>query len=347
MELKIANEEDSGLWDEIVETSSYGTIFHIWKFLKIMEKHTVKKSIFGRSKAVLYPIIAFKGSNPIGIFPVYLYGDGFIKLALSPPTRVECLYLGPLLLSYDLMKQSKRESTLLKFQKEMDRFIFSEIKPNYLSFHISPGILDSRPFKWTGYSVKPRHTYLIDLSHGIDDIWKGFQRELRKKIDKAIRGGVVVKEGSKKELGYIYESLSKRRHEQGMGMTSPPEYIKEIYCSFRDKINILVAKKGEQYLGGIVNLSYKDKVASWIGTAKSSNGFNSNELLLWESIKLAQKKDFRYYEIMDADPQSLYHFKKQYTGDLITCLSCDKYSPESIKLLEVLYRTIKSSYKIS
>ena len=342
--VKIAGEEDKELWNNLVEKSPYGTIFHTWEFLRVMERYTSKKIGGSRYKGILYPLIAFRGSTPLGILPIYLYNHRFIKFALSPPIRVECLYLGPILPNYETLKNSKRESTLLKFQEEMDKFIFRKFKPNYTSLHLPLGMLDSRPFKWTGYEVEPRHTYILDLSEGLEDIWKGFHKELRRSISKSAKSGLIVENGFQEELEYIHKSLSKRRHEQGKGMTSSVEYLQEIFNSFRDNLKILVAKKDEEYTGGIINLSYKDKLVFWIGAPKVSTSSNSNELLLWESIKLAKEQGFRYYEILGADHPSLYTFKTKFNSNLVTFLSCKKYSPESIKLLAVLYRTIKISH---
>ena len=47
MEITIASDADQPLWDDIVVNSSEGTLFHTWKWLKIMEKHNSKKSISG------------------------------------------------------------------------------------------------------------------------------------------------------------------------------------------------------------------------------------------------------------------------------------------------------------
>ena len=110
MDIKIANESDSKKWDSIVENSPHGTIFHTWKWLKIVEKHT---------KTGLYPLIGLKGEAPVGIFPLY-YKKQLIKIVFSPPPKALLLYLGPIIVNYDKLKQSKVESTYIKFQKKVN-----------------------------------------------------------------------------------------------------------------------------------------------------------------------------------------------------------------------------------
>ena len=43
MELKIADETDQQNWDAIVERSPNGTLFHTWKWLKLLEKYSSLK----------------------------------------------------------------------------------------------------------------------------------------------------------------------------------------------------------------------------------------------------------------------------------------------------------------
>ena len=342
LNLKIAEEEDSELWDELVEGSPHGTIFHNWKFLKIMEKHTRKRMMGTRSRGILYPLLVLKGSTPIGIIPLFYYENFFIKSILSPPLGVECLYLGPLLKEYGTMKQSKKEVVLVQFQKALDEFINTKFKPHIISLHLSPGILDSRPFKWTGYKVELRHTYVVDLAGGVDYVWKQFSKTLRGNINKSLDLGISVEEGSTEELEFIYNSLKKRRMEQGMNPTTSINYLTSVYQQFKNNLKILIAKHNGKPVGGLINLYYKDKVLFWVGAPKISGGINSNEILLWESIKLAYKNGFTYYELMGANHPSLYKFKTKFNGNLITSLSCKKYPQASIRVLEVLYRAIES-----
>jgi hypothetical protein len=43
IELRVAEKNEGKSWDRMVEASTYGTIFHTWKWLKIIEKHTKSK----------------------------------------------------------------------------------------------------------------------------------------------------------------------------------------------------------------------------------------------------------------------------------------------------------------
>ncbi len=108
MRVEIAKEEDGEEWDKLVEASPHSTIFHTWKWLKIMEKYSWMKTVMKkRVKCKLYPVIGLKGEMPIGVFPLFLYNFSLFRMVASPPSKVEVYYLGHVLVDYDKSKQDK------------------------------------------------------------------------------------------------------------------------------------------------------------------------------------------------------------------------------------------------
>jgi len=331
--------KDRKLWEEIVKSSTLTTIFHKWDWLKIMEKYSTKRILRRRYKARFYPLVISDGETPIGVFPIFFY-KGLAKFVCSPPSAVEDLYLGPVIANYDALKQSKRESRLFSLVKEVDSFIRSELNPNFTLFITSPNLVDSRPFKWLGYEVEPRHTYILKLTN-MEEIWGSFHRSLRRGIEKARRGGLVVKEGSEDDLKHIYDLLRERNR-----IHAPKEFVLEVYKKFYPNIRVFIAEKDGEKLSGIVNICYNEKVSFWIGSPKFSyKGINPNELVFYESIKWAKENGFKYYEIMGADDLSLFEFKRKFNGDLVTFFTARKYSPRFVKIVEAIYRTIKPRYE--
>ncbi len=332
---------DGKEWDRLLESAIQGSIFHKWDFLQIMGKHSLKRIAGRELKARLYPLVAYKGDEPVGLYPFYVYDFFSVKFVSSPPEHVESLYLGPVLLDTDQTKPGKKEKNLIDLQKEADHFIHKNIKPVATVLNIHPGISDSRPFKWTGHAVEPRHGYLLDMASGTDAVWKGLHTGLRRKISKALGDGISVEEGAARDLASIHQSLAQRRAEQGMAMTSSLDYLQDVCKTFGGNVDIRIASKDGKYLGGIVNLLYKDTAHSWVGSAKTSNETGANELINWESMKYACEKKYLYYAIMGADSPNLYPFKAQYNGRLITNLSCRKYQPGFLKVVETAYKAFK------
>jgi hypothetical protein len=329
IEVRLAEKDEVVEWDSLVEASLYGTIFHTWKWLKIMEKHT---------KSKLYPFIGLRGDLTIGIFPLFYQKKGFVKAVFSPPPHLAVPYLGPVLTYSNQTRQNKKISIFREFPKQVDDFIFSELTPNYVLIRLPEGPIDSRPFKWTGYQVEPEYNYIFDLTKGEDMLFKNFRKDLRQTITRTSKRGVLVKEGSLEELIFIYNSLVKRYKEQNKIFYLSKEYLIDIYNSFYPQnLKIFAALCDGKLCGGAVTLCYKNKIISWLGSAKTDiSGTSPNDLAQWEAMKWACKHGFRYYEEIGANTQRLDYFKSKYSPNLSIYFSAKKYSFMA-KLAETAY----------
>ncbi|NJD77604.1 MAG: GNAT family N-acetyltransferase [Candidatus Methanoperedens sp.] len=332
LELKIADENDALLWDKVVESSSHGTIFHTWKWLKIVEKHT---------KCRLYPLIGAKESTIIGICPVFYQTFWGIKRVESPPPRMALPYLGPIIVDYDKFKQSKRESIYTEFIKNMDKFISSNLKPNYTYIALTPS-LDPRPFKWTNYKVHALFDYNLNMEKGEEAVWQNFDKPARDHIKKANKENICFKEGTEEDLHYIYDSLVTRYKEQNKYVTVPEKYLFDIFNNYYpENMRIFIAKSGENNVGGIVSLLYKDTIYFWIGAAKSDLKVASpNDMIHWEGMRWGCNHGFKYYEETGANEERLCRFKSKYNPELMTRFTATKYSSYMYLLAEKAYTKV-------
>ncbi|HEY9246600.1 MAG TPA: GNAT family N-acetyltransferase [Candidatus Methanoperedens sp.] len=335
IDIKIADEKDMEQWEEAVSSSSYATIFHTWKWLNIAKKHT---------NLELYPLMAYRGTTLVGIYPVFLKRKGFVKIAFSPPPKAYLLYLGPVILNYENLKQDKKESVFRQFQEEVDKYLFSELKCNYVRIRTSPGLFDSRPFRWSGYEIEPLYTYRINLSRGQDNVWDQFDRKLRVDINKAVREGVVIEEGTKDDLEFIHGSLSRRYVEQGFNPSDYCKYLSELFDEFHPhNMKIFIATYKGEKVGGTISLCYKDVVYLWVGVPKSDlKGISPNDLVQWEAIKWACNNGFKYYEEMDAgDDPRLTYFKSKYNPELVIWYSAVRYSAYAYRIADKSIRRLR------
>ncbi len=334
IELQIAEENEREKWDMLVENSPYGTIFHTWEWLKIMEKHVNMK---------LYPIIGMKGSNIIGIYPLFLHRNFILRYVFSPPPWVAVPYLGPVILEYEKLKQDKRESVFIAFQRKVDEFIREEMKAHYSLIKTAPGILDARPLKWNGYIVEPIYNYVIDLRKGADFAWKMFKRELRKNISIAQKKGISVREGSRDELEWIYETIVTRYEEQNRKTSLSKGYLIDLFNTFHPQnMKIFVAKYNGELISGAIKICYKNKLLSWIGHAKTELRGIPNDLLQWEIIKWATEHGLEYYELVGANTERLCLYKSKYNPSLSICFSAKKYNTFFAKFVEYAYLTVRN-----
>jgi len=338
--LKICDDQKE--WDSLVEKSPHGTIFHTWKFLKIMENHS-KIRVFGNNyRSKLYPMIGLRGSNPIGIYPLFYYDSFFIRYVFSPPLGTGVTYQGPLIVYYDNLKQSKKESYLIDLQKSLDKFITLKLRSNFIKVRTSPGLIDARPFLWSNYTVELLYNYEINLQNRLDEILNSFPKSRRKNIKRTEKSGLSVSEGSKKEIEFVFESLKNRYQAQSINPELDKYYLFNVYKAFySDNLRVFVVKKDERYLAGVVLLMYNKRVHVWLGCTKTSiSGLYPNDLLLWECIKWAHNEGYEIFELTWANTYRLCRYKSRYNPLLSLYFSCEKYSP-FISFLHSIKKKIK------
>jgi len=333
--IKILDTNNEKIWDDIVFSSSCGTLFHTVKWLRVAEKQT---------GAEFHPLVFYKGTQPVAIYPLFITKYGIVKLALSPPSRAYMLYLGPVITGYEFLKQDKKETLYIQIQQETDKYLFEKQGCKFARIGSSPGLFDSRPLSWSGYSVEPVYTYRINLTKGIDFVWEQFDRKLRVEINKAVREGVTVRSGDKDDLIFIHDLLFKRYVEQGFKPLNYIPFLLDLYEKFYpDNMQIFVAEYDGQRVGGTINLCFKNIMYLWVGIPKTDLvGISVNDLIQWEGIKWAVAHGLEYYEEMDSgDDPRLNHFKSKYNPDLVIWYSAVKYTSFLYKAAEKLFDIVR------
>ena len=334
VEIEIAKKEDRKRWNQLISESIYNSIFHIWEWLEIAEKYT---------KSRLYPIVSYRGEEPIGVFPIFYKKKFGLKMTFSPPPSTAMGFLGPIILNYEKIKEDKRLYYLSEFQKKVDNFIFSDLDSSYALFFLHPILKDCRSFKWTNYRIEPVFHYMLDLTPGPGFLWQQFKKELRENVKKSKKKGVYFEEGEKEDLLLIYESLVERYKEQNKIVQISKNYLLDLYNLFYPKnLRIFVAKKNGEFLTGIIALCFKDTIYFWIGGTKAGlKSLYPNDLLHWEAIKWACEHGYKYYVEFGAGTERLARFKSKFNPNLIVCFSARKYSTFFVRLLESLYGKVR------
>lgn len=309
MQIRILEDKDSTLWNNIVDSSPQGTIFHRWEWLRIAERHT-------RSR--LFPLIGLEGDEPVGLFPLFYLRRWLLSMVFSPPFGCAIPALGPLIINYDKFKPHKLEHIYQEFQQQVDDFINSRLHPNYISIVTSPGLLDIRPFMWSGYQVTPAYTYKIDLTLGEEGVWDGFKKKLRSDIKRVENKGLIVREGTAQEVSYLYHSLQKRYQAQNRGLLLSREYLDDLFREFGSKnLKLFTALYNDQTVGAILLITYKETTSVWLGVSKSEvAGLPTNDLIQWEAIKWAIQNGGKAFELIGAGNPRLCEFKSKYSPHL-------------------------------
>jgi len=289
----IASDETASQWDAIVESSPNGTLFHTWKWLKIAEQYSGSR---------LYPLIFFKGSEPIGLVPLFFKNEHGLRMVFSPPPHLALLFLGPILSEKTEQRSYKTESSWIEMQNQMDLFLREQLRPHYTMISSAPGVFDDRPFRWAGYQIDNAYDYVSDIGTGTETLWQELPKNFRQDINRSAKHGITIERGGERELVEIYDLLVQRYREQGRPVKVPKAYLIDLYRAFSDHIQVFVAKYEGKIVTGSIELVHRDQVGSWIGNLKPMIDISPspNGILLWEIIKYATTKGYREYLVYGA-----------------------------------------------
>lgn len=318
--------KDKELWDEFVDKSPYGLLFHKWDFLKIMEK-------FSGYKLLSYGI--YKGDELIAVFPLFFNKSKGLKKIFSPPPRTGVSYLGFVMdQKYDTLKQDKKESYLNIVADEIDEEI-EKFSPNYVAISIVPNFLDIRPFKWNNYNIDTHFTYTINLSRTLDEIGNNLKKILRKQIKKA--EDLNLKLLKSDDISMFYELEKKRYEEQSINFPiKSKEYLQDLIKAYPENFGLYyLYDSNEEVIGAITTQEYK-RFILWMGNTKIKNEIYGNEYIIWKLIQKAKSENYQKFEIIGANIKRLCQFKSKFNPSLE--LSFSLYKKDALgKLAEWAY----------
>ena len=159
--------EDKKRWDQFVENSPQGSLFHKWDLLKTLERHSQYRFL---------PYCIYSGDELRCIFPFFIWHDrfGLTNMGSPPPLDTQIFYLGPAFdPSVQALKASAREKILNQVTDELCTEI-DTIAPNFVLIAPVPNFIDMRFFMWKNFTARLGFTYAIDLERSLDEIWASF-----------------------------------------------------------------------------------------------------------------------------------------------------------------------------
>lgn len=148
--------------------------------------------------------IARHGEEVVGAMPYFLKRKGPFRYLTMPHFTK---HLGPFLLP---------EFRHLKFEHKFYEAMIRQLPPVHAiqqDFH--PGATNWLPFYWQGFRQSTRYTYRIGLSEGLENVAEGFNRNIRRNLQKAERELRVHSELSPEQF---YEINKKSFARQGISV---------------------------------------------------------------------------------------------------------------------------------
>jgi len=301
--------KDTQIWDEYVENSASGTLFHKLEWLNVAAEH---------SKMRFIPIAVRKGNHIVCLFPFFYRKKYGLRILLSPPNSCGIPHLGPVL-NISASNKYKYEHTYIDIIDEITRFVDKDIGYDYLRIIHTPEMNDMRPYIWGKYIVQPYYTYKFDLRKQTEEIYNCFHSTTKNAIRNALKDSEILISKDHKYTNDILSLVEKRYLDQNRKFKINNGYFKKLKdSSIAKNIESIAVIHKERTIAGDITLTDKNIAYAWIGSVnRNENVPGVGELLLWKNIMEYTNRRFTSYDIVGANFRHICKHKAKYGANLI------------------------------
>ena len=294
--------EDKKRWDQFVENSPQGLLFHKWDFLKTVERH---------SKYQFLPYCVYAGEELRCIFPFFIGRDRGLTVMNSPPPDTQIWYLGPAFdPSVQALKAHTKDTVFRQVTDELCREI-DKIAPNFVYFTTVPNFIDVRFFRWKNFTANLEFTYAIDLERSLDEIWASFSRRCRQNIKRVNKYSPDIQQTN--DVSALLDIWRARFSE--VGIKAPllsDSYLKELLAAFPQDMTVYsVNIDGQLAIANLYCGMQKGRYTFWIGGVSTRNDLAVHEYIQWEVAQQAKSEGFKKLDL-GGGVENLSRFKSKF-----------------------------------
>ncbi len=301
-EVRPLTEDEYPLWDDFVDESPSGTVFHKSYWLEASRRRFV---IYG----------CFRETELYAGIPITYRVEFGMKVAsrtgLTPYSGIV------------FKEPESKYVTKLSNEKEASRQIARRLKRDFhvVRLAFSPGPVDLQPFIWEGFSSSMQYTYILQLDKSLEEILEAMDGSTRKHIRKAEKDGIAVDKSDEfDQLLKVVEKTYERQH-MVMGyryQKAATEYFKVL--AQRKQCKAFLAKNGN---GDYIAASYfvwdnKRAYSLHGGYNFEKSHAGAHPLAIWEAIKEAkQQLGLREYDFEGSMNPRREQFARGFGGKLV------------------------------
>jgi hypothetical protein len=329
LEVRTLKSDEYPLWDDLVEVSPHGTIFHASPWL-VTAGHEAgfKTELLG----------AFYRNHLVGGCAIHSYRvAGFFTTVKS--TMPLTPYGGIIMQPHESTKIREREKDEWMIIQSLLSGIQGK-RPGFISLTMSPQVIDVRPYIWQGWEDIIRYCYIFPISG--TTLEQHISKNARRSIKKAEKSGIVVKQKWDKDTYWDLALNTYRK--QGLR----PPFSQKLLFSLIEKIQdaqwgdmwIAETASGEAASAEILiwdhHMAYRLSAASH----ENYNDTGSTSLLLFEIMTYLQKKGVGKYNMMAANTPHLAQFIASFNPELVPYYSVQK-ARGILKILSTLSSIVR------
>ena len=302
-------------WGRALPASGFDA-FHSAEALRVLDDHgSGDLRLFG----------GFKGEQPIGLVPIFVFEKLGGRLVTSPPLGFGIGRLGPVVMPTS-PKRRKQESMNNEFARKIIEATDADSASTIFRMVCDVRYGDPRPFEWAGFDITPAFTYRLDLeSSTIEGVLESFSRDRRVEIRDRDDTNVEIRTGDLQDAKTIHEAMEERYREQDMSVPVTWDFVRDLLAMIGDQARVYVAETTEgEFLSGMIVLYSADTAYNWKGGTKSTEQVTSvspNSLLHWQIIEDIftdpSLDQIHVYDMYTANNERLSRYKSSFGGDLV------------------------------
>jgi CelD/BcsL family acetyltransferase involved in cellulose biosynthesis len=306
--MEVTQADGTTPWDELVRQSPQGTPFHLSGALSVAAEHAG-----GR----LHRLVGYEDGEPAGLFPLYEFTRGPVTAVLSPPPGQKVSYCGPALLIDDrsLAAVERRHQA---FVDGCLSWLDRELSPEYVHVRTAPGYDDLRALTGHGFDAELRHTYVVDLTHGTEQLLREFSSDARRNVRDGPPPGYELAEGDERALGRIVEQVRERHQELGIECPLTAEFVGALRRELPPgTMRAYVCRHEGELATGRLTLEANGTIYGWLGGVKSSHDAPVTDLVDWHIMRTAVERGLSAYDLVGANNPRISEYKAKFAPRLV------------------------------
>lgn len=274
-------------WDGFVTTTPSATVSHLYGWRRIISE------AYGHSPLYL---IARRNGETTGILPLFhiksrLFGNTLCSMPFQD-------YGG--IVAHDEESARALLDRALQLKDELGAGSL-ELRHRDL-VHVGAGTVRT-----------DKATLILDISSGVESLWKSLSPKVRNQVRKAQKSGLSTRIGGAELLEEFYRPFAVNMRDLGSPVHHR-RFFEKLFSVFGDSAGVMLVCEGSKTVGGLIALFLKDTVVvPWASCYRQYFSKCPNNLLYWDAIQNACARSCTMFDFGRSSVGSgTYNFKTQW-----------------------------------
>ncbi|MBX6423458.1 GNAT family N-acetyltransferase [Thermosulfurimonas sp. F29] len=215
-------------------------------------------------------------------------------------------------------------------------------RPDYVYIAFPPGVHDLLPFKFAGFTVEVRYTYILDLEFDEEKLWRNMDKTRRNDIRKAyndrlqvvsldiqsvsIAAGLIRKTFARQGRSVPWLGLARRIMEKSLGEGWGRGWL---------------VKQGDTPIS-FTFIVWDETTAYYLlgGYDQEKRHHGAGPLGMWEAIRFAKSIGLKRFDFEGSEIPSIERYFRKF-GGVLTPYYAVRYMSPRFQIFHALYRMMK------